>query len=81
MAYLVNVECTSCGLSKPVTVGSGRVPPSLCLDCQKKEAAKSRRLHLKGLEGLTVEERLARIEELLYDAPWERLFKNLNVRY
>jgi hypothetical protein len=81
MARLVNVFCISCGLLKQVAIGSGEVSPSLCLDCQKKEEDKRRRQYLKGLEGLTVEERLARIEELLYDAPWERLFKKLNARY
>lgn len=38
-----------------------------CAQCESNEKSKSRRQHLAGLKGLTVKERIEKIESCLYD--------------
>ena len=68
MAYIYEEYCPEC--DKEVMMVDGH-----CADCRAREASRKKRVALAGLRGLTKEERLDRIEEMLYDLlaspPWE----------
>lgn len=66
MAIISTIVCDSCGERKSVTHSASDYP-SVCGDCRRKEKDAAKAKHLTHLAGLTVEERLARIEENLYD--------------
>jgi hypothetical protein len=69
MAYITDCDCNVCGKTK---LEDGHTFRGVCSDCRKAEADKARRKHLAGLKGLTVEERLERIEAELYDTAANR---------
>ena len=63
MAYISDMQCSECKeIKRQVITGD-----SMCSDCRRKTASKQRRMHLGSLSALTVEERIRRIEEQLYD--------------
>jgi len=65
MALITTLTCLECEKDKyEVVDGSG-----VCQDCRWKKYNKAKRQFLSGLKGLTPEERLSRIEELLYENP------------
>lgn len=62
MAYITNIDCKECGkTTREVTDYSG-----IC-QCCRIASSKKFRLHIASLKGLTVEERLERIEIQLYN--------------
>lgn len=63
MAFITEFTCRNCNKTK-IEVINGT---SICQGCRSSLANKARRVHLSGLKGLTTQERLARIEETLYD--------------
>jgi hypothetical protein len=67
MAWITSIDCPQCGITKQLTVGSGNSIPNLCYDCADKNAKTARAVHLKGLEALTLEERIAKCEAWQYD--------------
>lgn len=74
MALITDFTCSDCDKEKyEVVDGSG-----VCQDCRWKKATKAKRRFLSGLKGLSLEERLERIEELLYDNPPH---KHTNIQY
>lgn len=81
MALVVNMTCTRCGRNQDVVIGSGEPQPRICPECEKAEDDRKSREFFHGLDGLTTEERLRRLEEILYDAPWEKLYRSMNARY
>jgi len=66
VAILTHIHCPSCGETKRVCHGFGDRPAE-CHECSSKREARARAVHLAGLKALTVEERLALIEEWIYD--------------
>jgi len=46
---------------------------STCPSCRREAEEEKKREHLEALKKLSVEERLARIEEQLYDRPWSKM--------
>jgi reverse gyrase len=81
MAYIQQRECRECGETKSVNVHSFN---GMCPECRAKAASEKKRKTLAGLKGLTVEERLNRVEEILYDLDAESRLKALealNQRY
>lgn len=60
-------ECSLCGDDFTAVRGAGQPTPTVCGKCLIKEESKKRRLHFSGLDGLTIEERLRKIEEWIYD--------------
>lgn len=63
MAFVTDVTCKVCGKTRhEVTDHSG-----VCQNCRSEAISKARRVHLAGLKGMTVKERLERIEAQLYD--------------
>jgi hypothetical protein len=67
MAYLTYIRCKKCGKNSQVAVNSRMLTPDLCYECTEKEEGKKRREYFFGLDGLTIEERLRKIEEWIYD--------------
>lgn len=67
MAYLINIVCQGCGREAEEVVGAGSVPPQICHFCRDKRGKQDRAAHLKGLRALTLQQRLRRIEEWIYD--------------
>jgi hypothetical protein len=63
MALVADVYCQVCGKTKHEVV----TLRNICNSCRKAEEDKQKRVHLAGLKGLTVEERLEKIEEWIYD--------------
>jgi hypothetical protein len=65
MAYITEIKCTICGETKRECLYPDN--PNICDSCRNKEYSKAKRLYLASLKGLTIEERLSKIEEDLYD--------------
>jgi len=66
MARAVTITCSVC--KKDKTVGtSGSFTPDICNECRDERKAAQKREHLEGLARLTLEERIARLEEAAYD--------------
>ena len=66
MAFVTTVTCSVCGETKFVTMPDGTIT-NVCNDCSHKEKTQQRTIYLNGLKSLSVEERLSKIEEQLYD--------------
>ena len=66
MAFVTTITCSVCGETKPVTFADGDYH-TVCNDCTNKERIQKRTIYLNGLTFLSVEERLRKIEEMLYD--------------
>lgn len=64
MALVTDYICTVCNEPRNGVVTRDRVCPA----CATSAESKRRRMHFAALQGLTVEERLERIEKQLYDA-------------
>lgn len=66
MALIVNFTCITChkDVEEAVSAGQSR---NQCRECKNKELVSKRAQHLKGLEALTLEERIAKIEAWIYD--------------
>jgi 3-methyladenine DNA glycosylase/8-oxoguanine DNA glycosylase len=63
MALISEITCSKCGKTKFEVVNyTGK-----CNQCLSEEKNKSKRMYLASLKGLTVQERLSKIEEYLYD--------------
>lgn len=68
MSLALMVTCTQCHLRKDVSYDPGSMAPSVCNDCVTKDLTQIRKDYLESLsEKFTNEDRLARIEALLYD--------------
>lgn len=74
MAYIQPRECRACGETKNVNVHAFN---GLCPQCRSEQEDAEKRQHLAGLKGLTVEERLERLEELFYDMDVDARLKSL----
>lgn len=68
MALITDFTCRECNESVFEVVTSDRV----CGNCRTQKADKARRLHFAGLKGLTLEERIEKIEQQLYDSDVNR---------
>jgi len=75
MAFVANFRCSSCGQEKEEVVhDQGRV----CRSCRRDKEIADRAAHLKKLKEMPIEERVSRIEEMLYDLDLERRLKALD---
>lgn len=63
MALVTDVYCKECNQTKHEVTHYD----NLCHDCRYKIANQARRTHLASLKGLSIEERLEKIEAYLYD--------------
>lgn len=67
MALLSSICCIKCKQTKEVLHASYQIAPDICDDCSQKQKEDDKVFHLYKLKKLTVEQRLAAIEEQLYD--------------
>ena len=72
MAFVTNFICHDCG--KNVHGVAAQYGPDLCGDCIKIRNDIHRRQHFQGLDGLTLEERVRKIEEHLYERSRTKIF-------
>lgn len=64
------IPCDVCGERYKLKANEG-IYPSICRSCKEKEYDNAKDVYLKGLKEMTIEDRIARLEELSYD---ERAF-------
>jgi len=76
MALVTEFICSSCQRSVWGLVYADK----MCAECRVKNADLARRLHFGALNGLTVQERLSRIEIQLYDLDAEKRLKALEAK-
>jgi hypothetical protein len=77
MAAVRSFTCKKCNEPKTEVVHES----GFCVECRTKVAARSRRVHLADLKGLSFEERLSRIEEQLYDTNAGPRLKSIEVQH
>lgn len=80
MALVAEFICRTCEKPRHEVVHQSRI----CIECRTIESSRARRVHFAGLKGLTIEERLQRLEEQAYNLDTERRLRLLevnNVRY
>jgi len=67
MAFRCEIYCSVCGEAKTVICSTDSFPSSICRDCKNAEEAKKKKEHLDRLSTLTIEERIQKIEEWMYE--------------
>lgn len=71
MAFRKTIFCGSCEQNVEIIVGSGREHSIFsqqgCPSCREKEKIKKKQEYLAGLEKLSMEERIRKLEEQAYD--------------
>lgn len=68
MAYIGDKRtCLVCGAEYREMYSDGSCVSSGCPSCAETEAEKKKREHFKKLDAMTTEERIRRIEEVLYN--------------
>lgn len=67
MSVVSLIRCVECGRTADVSHAPHTSPPKTCGLCAKAEAGREREHHLAVLQTLTVEERLRKMEEWIYD--------------
>lgn len=77
MAYNTVIVCLACDKEKNVTVSSGGLSPNICKDCRAAKEKDAKQKHFEELDQMTLEQRIRRIEEILYDKPWKHTHSQL----
>ena len=67
MSHLITILCTNCGLKKETSISSEGLGHMVCNECRATAAKEKKDIFLKGLKKLSMEERVSRIEEWMYD--------------
>ena len=67
MAVTDTIKCNKCGQQKWVTYSLQYPCPMICDECIKSEKSDAKQQRLDSLALLSVEDRLAKIEEWIYD--------------
>jgi len=67
MAYVIRFLCRVCGEEKEEAISSGSAAPCICNACTSKKKDRERVIHFNNLDHLSIEERLRRVEEWIYD--------------
>lgn len=67
MAIASSIVCKSCGNRKTAYHPSSSLPPRTCPECEIKQAADVKAQALAEIAAKPLEERLAAIEEWIYD--------------
>jgi len=67
MAHSAKIHCIQCKKDVELMVLDGCTEPDICYDCKSKNKKKVKDEYLESLAKLSVEERLGRIEELIYE--------------
>ncbi len=83
MALIADFTCARCNTKHYGLVTKERLC-IVCVNAQKNENSRERRQYLASLKGLTIEERLSKIEEYLYDTDAAKRLDSLeitNIKY
>jgi hypothetical protein len=67
MAVLSRITCKRCGVTTEVSHSPVDAPPEICGTCRKADMASARDQHFAKLDALSIEDRLRRVEEWIYD--------------
>lgn len=67
MSLCRTITCSRCGQEREVWFSASNGLPSVCHDCLSDEAAAKKKQALAELAALPIEQRIARIEEWIYD--------------
>jgi len=69
MAVMVEVKCPTCKkvYRTGVPARMGYISELLCSDCEKLEKEVKEKAHFDVLDSMTIDERVRRIEKILYD--------------
>ena len=67
MAVCTTIVCSSCDQEKRVWHDSDKATPTTCSECEKKKAEVEKKAYLAAQAQLPMEERLAKLEEFMYD--------------
>jgi len=67
MAICRNITCKCCCQEREVWTSASDQQPEICHQCAAIEADNKKKLALVEIAKLTIEQRLARIEEWIYD--------------
>jgi len=67
MAYTETIICKECKKEATVLCQAGKADPTICESCTQKAIRAKRILYLGNLEKLTIEARIRKIEEWIYD--------------
>ena len=74
MAIRSTIYCFECGETKDVVHSLRGGPPTICNECREWNEKNEKEKHLNALKQLPIEERIAKIEEWIYDLrqdpPW-----------
>jgi|GEM_PF-6589325 len=66
MVVITNDVCTKCHKLKQIISSAGQIN-TVCAECQLKEANEQRRAHFAELDAMSLEDRVRRIEEWIYN--------------
>ena len=72
MALLTTIHCSQCKTDQQVMVATGHCEPDICHECDSKNTKKKKDDYLRELTEFSLEERIAKIEEWIYDQDGHR---------
>ena len=72
MVYINHGKCSCCGRHSMLFNQE-----TVCRSCQQDKEDTDRRRHFEDLDKMSLENRIRRIEEILYDEPWEHTHPEL----
>lgn len=67
MAYQTMIFCTECSQSKQAIASADNPAPIVCSECRIRIESERREKYFAELDKLTVEERIRKIEEWIYN--------------
>lgn len=67
MAIVSQIKCTACGREASVCHSASEPAPEICSSCQEKIKNSKKNVYLRELQELSLEQRIAKIEEYIYD--------------
>jgi hypothetical protein len=67
MAFVTTIFCQTCNRDKQVTTSGGISDPIICHECALKEEQNQMKMHFAGLKALSVEDRLEKLEQWMYE--------------
>ena len=72
MVHIYHGDCSICGKHSMLYNSE-----TTCRPCQEEAKKTERRRHFEDLDKMSLENRIRRIEEILYDEPWEHTHPEL----
>ena len=63
---MIEIKCSKCGHTSAEEQTTS-VKPTICSTCLEEEAIETKLTYLKGLQGLSIKKRIAKIEAYIYE--------------